>query len=38
MGFLYLKYNKEFDFYAIKMVVEDSSRFAEVSRELDLVH
>lgn len=32
------QYDKEFKLYAIKMVVEDGKKVAEVARELDLVH
>lgn len=32
------RYDKEFKQYAVKMVLEDGRKVAEVSRELDLVH
>lgn len=32
------RYDKEFKTYAVKMVVEDDRKIAEVARELDLVH
>jgi hypothetical protein len=32
------RYDKEFKLYAVKMVVEDGRKIAEVARELDLVH
>lgn len=32
------RYDKEFKLYAVKMVVEDGRKVAEVARELDLVH
>ncbi|MDY0394670.1 transposase [Virgibacillus halophilus] len=31
-------YDKEFKLYAVKLVVEDGKKVAEVARELDLVH
>ncbi|MED4476186.1 transposase [Oceanobacillus caeni] len=31
------RYDKEFKLYAVKMVVEDGRKVAEVARELDLV-
>ncbi|NPC93058.1 transposase [Bacillus sp. WMMC1349] len=32
------RYDKDFKIYAVKMVVEDGRKVAEVARELDLVH
>ncbi|ASN05388.1 hypothetical protein CFK40_10375 [Virgibacillus necropolis] len=32
------RYDKEFKLYAVKMVVEDGRKVAEVARELDIVH
>ena len=32
------RYDKEFKLYAVKMVVDDGRKVAEVARELDLVH
>lgn len=32
------RYDKDFKTYAVKMVVEDGRKVAEVARELDLVH
>lgn len=31
-------YDREFKLYAVKLVVEDGRKVAEVARELDLVH
>lgn len=32
------QYDREFKLYAVKLVVEDGRKVAEVARELDLVH
>jgi len=32
------RYDKDFKLYAVKLVVEDGRKVAEVARELDLVH
>lgn len=32
------RYDKDFKLYAVKLVVEDGRKTAEVARELDLVH
>lgn len=32
------RYDKEFKFCTVKLVVEDGRKVAEIARELDLVH
>jgi transposase len=36
--YLLLRYDKNFKFHAVKLVVENGRKVAEVARELDLVH
>lgn len=38
MSILTKRYDKEFKLYAVKLVLEDGRKVAEVARELDLVH